>query len=506
MDASTAKSMTGMGLFKLMRVVNTSLSLIATAFPRSLRPTKDTGELHPTAYLDALRGYAAWIVYNGHTVFFWRSWKRPFMQISAFKVLYQGHGMIDVFFIISGFALSYSMLGYMHSNQSDKVLDSLASSVVRRYVRLYLPSIFATFIAMVCFSTGIAYKSEPPEVLQPTHLGNFRNWIWDTMKMMDPFAHVSTSWVSGILGGNYLPQMWTIPIEFRGSMFLFLFCAAVCKMNARKRGIVTLATSAACFWYQTAYAGLFLFGMWLADRRLGRAHKEQAESTVLPSSMHDERNPAVSGRPDYDLPEIDVGSHTAVDQSTWPGWAQFSQKQGEKSPTSPLTSTLLRQLPYFILAYVGIVFLCAPAGPEYINTESPFPYNVAASLMPPTYKDSEGDIIEWPLSIGAMCLCYALEHSSLLRAPLLTPFSQFIGELSFGMYAMHNTVRWIVWERYFVPWQQQLFGTKDEEIWYVLPGYLVMTFLVIWAGEGFRRVDVKCVDLARRMKDHLFAG
>ncbi|USW54820.1 Putative acyltransferase 3 domain-containing protein [Septoria linicola] len=491
-------------LAKVQRGVGNALSSVAIIFPRSLKPTnpKEAHELHPTAYLDALRGYAAWVVYNGHTMHDdWRSAHRYFMHFAVFKLPYVGHAMVDLFFVISGFALSYQVLGLMHT-QPSKVMDSLASSIVRRHVRLYLPTAFATFVAMVCFSTGLAVKTEEPNVVQPTALGNLWFWIRDTVRASDPFPHVVTWWYGGIFGSYYLPQMWTIPIEFRGSMTLFLICAAVAKMNVRKRMFVTLTCSALCFWWQTAYMGLFLAGMWLADRRQLQNVLERAQSATLPTSKTDQDDAQLNG--DLDDKEAQISpltpSETPSPRASWHDWANFLRNGGKIPPTLPIESSLLRQLPYFLLAYVALVFMAAPL---LIDTNSPFPYNLAAWVMPPTYE--QGAQIHWPLSIGAIGLCYALENSPLLRRPLMTPFSQFVGELSFGIYAMHNTVRWLVWEQYFVPWQGKVFGGDNRDVWYFLPGYFVMTFLVVWAAEMFRRVDVKCVYVARRMKEMLFA-
>ncbi|PPJ52191.1 hypothetical protein CBER1_10369 [Cercospora berteroae] len=356
---------------------------------------------------------------------------------------------------------------------------------------------------MVCFSSGIAKRTEAPGVVEATYLGNPWHWICETMRLIDPFPHVTTHWRIEAQGGHYQPQLWTIPVEFKGSMFLFLFCAAVCKMNARKWGYVTLATSVACFWYQTAYAGLFLFGMWLADRQLGRANHEQVKLTTLTTCAPDADDSAVFGKLEHDLSEVEeAGVQVVTGESKWSDWTHFLRNGGRSPSTLPTKFKFLRQLPYMILAYLGIIFLAAP---DIITTDMRFPYNIGAMLMPPTYKDSWAAKNDWPQAIGALFLSHAMEHSSLLRRPLETPFSQFVGELSFGIYAMHNTVRWIVWEQYFEPWTVRTFGETRRDIWLILPGYFAMTLLVIWAAEGFRRVDMRCVDLARRMKDHLFA-
>jgi peptidoglycan/LPS O-acetylase OafA/YrhL len=198
---------------------------LAIIFPRRLRPANDRPihELHPTAYLDALRGYAAWIVYNFHII----RWEWQPQTFPA-RLFFKGVAMVDVFFVISGFALSYSIIGAIHraavetktnnKKNYNKVLENLAGSVFRRYIRLYLPVTFASFVGFLVAATGIGIPppGNGPQKLAPTFLENFRWWALDTLRCSDPFAHV-TGWISGGLWPKWLEQFWTIPVEYRGS-------------------------------------------------------------------------------------------------------------------------------------------------------------------------------------------------------------------------------------------------------------------------------------------------
>lgn len=123
--------------------------------------------------------------------------------------------------------------------------------------------------------------------------------------------------------------------------------------------------------------------------------------------------------------------------------------------------------------------------------------------MPPNYN--QGAQIHYPLAIGAIILVYSLDNSPLLlQKPFLLPISQFVGELSFGIYAMHNTVRWIVWERFLVKWQEAYWGPQAHGFWHLLPGYLVMTVFVVWAAEMFRRVDMRVVAWGKVLQNMCF--
>jgi hypothetical protein len=57
-------------LWNAIVVCGRLLALLAWLFPRQLKPTTGKGNLHPTSYLDALRGYAAWIVYHSESIAF----------------------------------------------------------------------------------------------------------------------------------------------------------------------------------------------------------------------------------------------------------------------------------------------------------------------------------------------------------------------------------------------------------------------------------------------------
>lgn len=410
--------------------------------------------------------------------------------------------MVDIFFIISGFALTYGVLGHMHNNQPDKVLDTLASSIFRRHMRLYLPLIFASFVTMLAIYTGIAIKGEEPDVLQPKFLDNVWFWIVDTVRSCDPFPHVVSWWAEEVRATHtvYIPQAWTIPVEFRGSMLVFVSCLALCRTSARRRMWITLISSAACFWWVTPYAGLFLYGMWLADGRHLRMRQRQ-EATILPLIAID--TSAGSQAPlDIEKQDNDAGEESRPQTRCRSVWSWLHRKEPDPSPSFPnRTPTFRQQLPYIILFCLSFVFLTAP-DPDPMSISSPFPYNLLARTYPPTWKFKPAKL-HWPFSIGAMMLCYALEHAPLLQRPLNTQFSQFLGELSFGFYIMHNTVAWTVCQRLLVPWQREVFG--DEPL-HQIPGYIVMTILVFWAAEGFRRVDVRCVRFTKGLQDILFTA
>ncbi|HEY0082063.1 MAG TPA: acyltransferase family protein, partial [Pyrinomonadaceae bacterium] len=88
--------------------------------------------------IDALRGLAALavVVYHAATAL-------EVLPSNAlwFRIVYaipsHGHLGVALFFVISGYVLSYRLLIHTHNRSSEQLLNSLASSTFRRGMRLY---------------------------------------------------------------------------------------------------------------------------------------------------------------------------------------------------------------------------------------------------------------------------------------------------------------------------------------------------------------------------------
>lgn len=113
-----------------------------------LQPRK---KAHATTYLDSLRGWAAVIVFNSH----WGGMKIPFFFHSFTYAWLQGKGMVDIFFVISGYVLTYRMVKLMRLRENDKLFDTVVSSIFRRYIRLYGMVAISSFIALIFVRWGL---------------------------------------------------------------------------------------------------------------------------------------------------------------------------------------------------------------------------------------------------------------------------------------------------------------------------------------------------------------
>lgn len=133
------------------------LGLVPSFFRARTKPRK----LYPTSYLDGLRGVAAlFVVFHHYAINFTASsfdgWHTGepgshdwFFLFPLVRVIHSGRFMVIIFFIISGYVLSLQGLKLARSGDKEKLLDSLTSSVFRRWIRLHVPVIASTFLAFL---------------------------------------------------------------------------------------------------------------------------------------------------------------------------------------------------------------------------------------------------------------------------------------------------------------------------------------------------------------------
>ncbi|KAM0328862.1 hypothetical protein ACHAQA_005278 [Verticillium albo-atrum] len=191
------------------------------------------------------------------------------LQLPFLRVIFSGRPMVHVFFIISGFALSYKPLRLIRARDYDGVHRTLASSVFRRGFRLFMPTIASTFLVLVTIRAG--WRDQP----LPTLWEQLVDWSHAIWKITD-----SWNW-DMVQGLPYDPHLWTIPVEMAMSMLLF----AVLTGLSRVKTWVRLATLPCIMAYslQSGHwaAFEFLAGMGLAEVTLIEdAQHERAAITV----------------------------------------------------------------------------------------------------------------------------------------------------------------------------------------------------------------------------------
>jgi peptidoglycan/LPS O-acetylase OafA/YrhL len=438
-------------LSQYLRLGGSHLPAILPRFLRrhSLRRTKF---LTPTSYLDALRGYAAISIMNRHRFDLSSVW---LLQQPIVRITHAGPGMVDLFFVISGYVLSYRLLIAMRNRETGFLLDGLASATFRRYLRLYGSAAVATFISMLLLRLnwidGVDsgwYHFERRE----TFWGQLCDWVQDMGTFSNPFMPLEGFWYEGLFSARYLYPMWTIPIEFRGSMVLFGFCTAVCKLSTTHRMVLCWGAIALCYYWQAIYIASFLQGMFIADLALGREPQRLREQ------------------------------------------GQLLQHEDKLASSSPKQSRISRI--GYISIFITAIFLLS--GPPDAETNSPFPWQHLTATFPKWGTGLEAHF--WP-SIGAFLLILSLESYPALQIPFTWNLSQYLGDLSFGIYAMHQLVMWTLYKHVLDPLREQYLG---EGTWARVPGMLVYWMAVLWAAEGFMRIDGRVVRAGRWLQRRAF--
>jgi hypothetical protein len=135
------------------------------------------------------------------------------------------------------------------------------------------------------------------------------DWVTDLLAAGDPFADVKGFWYEDgpVIRPKYLYPLWTIPVEFRGSMALFSFCAVAAYLSTRGRRVCCTLFIIFCYGWGTIYVAVFLMGMLLADfqfdchperlqvKRLPQQQQQQATSSqdTTSSALHQRRRDSV---------------------------------------------------------------------------------------------------------------------------------------------------------------------------------------------------------------------
>jgi peptidoglycan/LPS O-acetylase OafA/YrhL len=231
--------------------------------------------VHSTSYLDGLRGIAAMIVFVCHYTennfaALLPSYGLPlpgsdpekpqklkpssWIQLPFLRVIFSGRPMVHIFFVISGFALSYKPVQALHARDAERCYATLASSAFRRAFRLFGPCVASTFMIMCLRQYGYLVPAE-------------ETWYEAFWKWKDAVFHsITWPWAwDHDLRPAFDVHLWTIPIEFAHSMMLFMVLLMLSRVRTgiRMASVFGLAIYCLCC---GKWAGFeFLAGLFLAE-------------------------------------------------------------------------------------------------------------------------------------------------------------------------------------------------------------------------------------------------
>ncbi|KAI6247395.1 O-acetyltransferase PaAT-1 [Erysiphe necator] len=388
--------------------------------PSILTPTSPIQEMQPlrrTAYLDGLRGFAALIVYCGHHQLWARdvigagailenSWgyenRWYFACLPGIRLFFSGgHLAVTIFFVISGYVLSAKPLSYIQSAEYLKLQDNIGSALFRRWLRLYIPVICTTFIYMTSWHLfGIWTAS-------PEHKKTYAEELWNYYIEFKNFSFVFRGSGNDWLTYNF--HVWSIPVEFRGSIIIYTVLAAFsrCTVSARLWCTVGLIFY---FMYITdgAHYAMFLTGMILCDLDL------LSLKGNLPNFFH-----------------------------------IFSPHKKVICYTLFIIGIYLGGVPSFKQEYE-------------ILQESPG-WRWLSVFKPQAVFDYKWFYLYW----ASLFMVFTIPRISTLKRFFEWRFCQYLGKISFAFYLVHGPVLWILGDRLYVAagWSREVHGGA-------LPGWI----------------------------------
>jgi peptidoglycan/LPS O-acetylase OafA/YrhL len=214
------------------------------------------------AYLDGIRGVAAFLVFFHHFLLAFYSaffsfepkdsnlhgWDIRYGQ-SLFSVFSNGHFCVCIFFVLSGFVLSRK---YFQSNS----FEIIVSGAHRRFIRLYIPIAFTMILSFLLMKAGLYYNMQ---VYKFTHSDWWLAGLWN---FPDPFSKLLSCLKADTMflgDASFDTSLWTMAIEFTGSLFVFGFLALT--HNARQKFLTLFLVFLYCKWTNSVILTTFVFGI-----------------------------------------------------------------------------------------------------------------------------------------------------------------------------------------------------------------------------------------------------
>lgn len=443
--------------------------------------TRSAHRVGSTAYLDGLRGLAALFVvfchYSYTSFAIAEGWgyqgrNHDILRLPIVRLFYAGPAMVALFFVVSGYSLSLKPFKLIRAaarsprageeDGGGAFARTLGSSVFRRGIRLFVPAAASTLLVAVMIRIGlyewtrdfagdrryVRYATEEHYRRLETAGGQLQDWMWH----MFCFLHV---WGWERFGGSTgLDQhLWTIPVEYRASMVLFLTMAGTAGLKTWARWAVVAGLM--FFTYRSDRWEMLLFfaGLLLAEWDLIRGAHEPTTPGLPLLLPKDNTTPTLS-RP---------------------------RRRGEKAAV-------------WVWTVVGVLALFLLSQPNVGYEDTPG-WVFLARLIPDWWSEKD----RYWQCVGAVLLVLCVAHSPATWQRLFNTHAvQYLGKISYAIYLMHGPVfhtagfavqRWA--------WGITGVGRVGYGLGFLLSSVLVLPILV-WAADVFwRLVDAPVVRFAR---------
>ncbi len=448
------------------------------------RQLPPSGGKQALAALNGLRGVACLVVFNYHLLFVWThstdvSWgtvidtegldeneimkyqnndQKSLLQLPFIRLLYAGHAMVIVFFVISGYVLSHKPMKLMRTSKFEELQRVLSSSVFRRGLRLFGPTIVGTFITMLLTSAGYFEAGKSVRTDPVTYRGNneehpllfstFNEQIWDWVRSMGSL--ISNVWNWDLYFNNYDPHLWTIPLEFRSSIVLFITLLAFSRLRPAARLVLMFSLVSICLLCWARWeVFLFLAGMIFAELDI-------ISGIFTETPLLEEK---VTSRSRHSL-----------------GWFWAG------------------------IMLVGLFFNSCPS----VQPENAPGYMYLATVVPEPYSWQRGRPFQ---AIGGCLMVWSFMHLPRIQRMFTTAIAQYLGQISYAFYIVHGPILH-GFGYSFVLRCWSLTG-KETSLGFasgLALAVLVILPLAIWVADLFwRAIDTPCVELAKWIETKLSA-
>lgn len=403
------------------------------------------------------------------------------IKLPIIRLFVSGPPQVAVFFVVSGYAISYKPLRLARQGRFDEVGSTLSSSFFRRHPRLFMPAAAVTLFTALMTQLGWFAREGLPGVAEPVreppHANNLRDqllhYAWTQVAVTDPIGQEHVSSGAGRRVNNpYDPNLWTLPIEFNSSMVVFMFLAAFTRVHNWVRMASALALI--CYFHGVfRYWGLFLFlgGMFICD-----LHFELDRWALRPAA------------------ETPLSDEATVQ----PMWVRA--RQGFVSRiTRRILSSRIAARGLGLCSFMLALWLLSMPSTQRGGREAAG-YAIIASWIPARFGD---DLV---VPLGAVLLLLVVDRATFLQVLFTNSFSQYMGRISYSLYMVHGPLLWTLGSalgRKFVT----LTGGETNET-YILG--ITLAACIWWpvaiyvADLTYRCVDSKCVQLSRWVYEKLF--
>ncbi|KFZ22702.1 hypothetical protein V502_02823 [Pseudogymnoascus sp. VKM F-4520 (FW-2644)] len=449
----------GLILFSIPSVFSAS-SLKITAILQPVDP-QIAAQRASADCLDGLRGVAAFAV----MIFHYSSLAYPTIRIAYgyngnsnllklpfVKIWYSGGFMVFLFFVISGYVLSARTIRLMIRRDRDRILPVLSSMAFRRVVRLGLPSLVMSFIA---------YLFQSAELLDKPWAHYVPGLWFDTRFYLECLRDLFTFYSWNAYHIYYLPPLWTIAVEFRCSMILFLVLLGIARCRKGVRIAIEVLILGDTIIHDRWDMACFILGLIAAE-----IHVSSQES----ANMHNK--------------EASLLRNTDA--------TDYSEYHGRTDTTMQRRRYILLKLSVWACFIAGMYLGSVP-------TEHTCETPGHILLCKFTWHKEQWRYIALP---GSFLIIIGVLYRPVLQRPLAPPVTRYLGRVSYSLYLVHELVNMLIGKGIRTAAWALLGKTGSMYHMGFALGLVFYVLLCLWLADMFMRaVDIPSTNLARWLEE-----